>query len=240
MIDLITVWPRHLDYPLFRRLVSRNRSHYQRLIVNFTGLTTSQTIEQYVRETLHHALFTTPTGAQGDWRHEATLRGLELSQAPYVLFIEQDFLIREPGLFFGRLQEAITGGKSLIGFKEHGRVHPACLLVKRDLLERTSKDFSAGEAGHDHFWCVTSELEALAELVTLEVLGLERGRDWLHLAGLTHNYDLMLRGSPVNYYPTQFALYNLVCLRIGSHPEFVGLMERCVGIVPVEGLMFGE
>lgn len=238
-IDIIVSWPRHLDYPVSRQLLLAAREHYDKLIVSFTGLMDNQIVETYVRKSLPAAVFTLPTGERGDWRHVAMTNALAVSDAEAVLFLEQDFFVREPDVFFGQLGDALRGGCEFVGFKEAGRVHPACLLVSRDKLEQTAMDFSVGK-GQDHFWRVASELAALVEFRTLESLELTRGRDWYHMAGLTHNYDLVRRGEPVTYYPTRFALYNLICLRIGSHPEFEALMRKCAGLVPPERLVFGE
>lgn len=239
-IDIIVSWPRWADYPVFRETMRLSeRNSYNRLIVSFTGLTDNQVMEAYVRGMLLYAAFTLPIGARGDWRNVAVNNALAVSDAGHVLFLEQDFFIRVPGLFFHKLSCALNEGHEFVGFKEAGRIHPACLLVSRDKLEHTTLDFSAGEAGHDHFWFVTKELGAITEFKSLESLGLARGRDWWHMNGLTHNYDLVRRGEPVTYEKARFALYNLIALRIGSHPDFESLMGKCVRLVPPEGLVFG-
>ena len=48
MLDIIVSWPRDMDYPVFRQLMTRTQPYYNRLIISFTGLTGSQTLERYV------------------------------------------------------------------------------------------------------------------------------------------------------------------------------------------------
>ncbi len=240
-IDVIVSWPRWIDYPVFRRMINLSKRNFNKTIISFTGLTDNQVMETYIRDVVpFQVYFTLPTGERGDWRNVAVTNALAVSDAEAILFLEQDFFTREPRLFFHKLSCALNEGHEFVGFKEAGRIHPACLLVSRAKLNHTTLDFSAGEAGHDHFWFVTKELGALmTEFKSLESLGLARGRDWWHMNGLTHNYDLVRRGEPVTYEKARFALYNLIALRIGSHPDFESLMEKCVRLVQPEGLVFG-
>ena len=144
------------------------------------------------------------TAGGKDWRDVAVNIALGKTTSTHILFMEQDFFVEDG--FFDKLFRL---GKDFdtIGFKDSNRLHPACLLVKKDILSKTSKDFSAHPPIGDHFAKVTEELMEIGSWTTLQELGLG---GWYHLASLTFNIRLEEDGKPVQYRPDEYKLYKLM------------------------------
>ena len=206
-IDIIQTWPNNIDYPQHRLWLNRYAALFNKVLIYIN----EQNIEgwdfrKFVEEHVHDAIFPKEVPVVGDWRNTATHECLKHSDAEWIWFIEQDFLMNND--FTDRIELAMKSFDT-IGFIDHNRLHPACWLVKRDILEKTSKDFSAHpEEGLDHFAQVTKEARKETTWTTLEDLGLVEGRDWYHHAGLTSNYMLAQHGKKPNYNPEEFLVYN--------------------------------
>jgi hypothetical protein len=112
--------------------------------------------------------------------------------------MEQDFILADKDIL---LREG-----DVLGFKEEGRIHPGFLKVKRSLIDKTSKDFTAyPDEGMDHFGKFVKELEGLTDDFTF--LGKEY---YHHMAGLTQNYRLEYVGDVANYKPQEFEVYKKI------------------------------
>ena len=165
--DIIAVDPKTIDYPIFTKQVEKYREYFNKVII-----------------------ISTAELRGGDWRDVATNKGLFESTSDWVLFLEQDFFFTK---FFLLAVRAEVKNYDAIGFWEANRLHPAFLLVKREWIEKTSKDFDPiYEEKLDHFGRFSKELvQEGAKIGELEKdLGLKLREDFYHMQGLTHNHNL--------------------------------------------------
>jgi hypothetical protein len=180
--DVIVCWPRNCDFPLWRRFIGDNRWRFARVLVVFTQHPGGD-LSLFVRGQLDAEFFDSPDSNSGDWRDVAVNHALAYSDAEWVWFTEQDFLIKDPKAFWGSVSAART---QAIGFVEPEslRWHPACLFVRRAAIDQTSRYF--GTEPVDHFYRFGRELERITRLHPVQ--GYE------HLQGVSQNHALLDRG----------------------------------------------
>ena len=204
--DLIVVWPKSVDYPLFRYNLKRFRNYFDQVLIAISDNGTLEDYTNFFTNNITGAHFKSILRAGGDqdWRNIAVNSMLEKSTSDRVLFIEQDFLIRDERFFEVLLN---VNEYDFIYYDEGGRQHPACALVPRYLIDKTSRDFSARPPAYDHFGLFFRELNQLGHGADLETIGLHDRVDHLHLAGTCQNYH----AKPFHK-PNQFLSYNRLCL----------------------------
>lgn len=209
--DVITCHPRDVYYPFWVYQMNKNRELFGRIIVMMTQTSSNRDYTQYLKSHLNNGTIIEKYEDRGiDWRNAAINKALKYIVSPSVLFLEQDFLVKED--FFRRLLEQ-GETHNAVGFRDNARFHPACFLVKKEIIDKTNKDFSANPPTGDHFSIFSDELINLGEWTTLEELDLP---DWYHLAGLTQNYRLA-----TNFFkPRQFYTYNQGCLMFEQPDEW--------------------
>lgn len=203
--DVICVWPKDVLYPAFTKRINKDRKLFNKVIIVISDgvLDKSQDINIQDATILIPNLQELTAGGK-DWRNVCVNLALEKSDSDYVLFLEQDFIAGDG--FFEKLLKSIEGFGTL-GFKDGNRLHPSCLLVEREILNKTSKDFSAYPPEDDHFARVTKELMALDNW---KILDTELSANCYHLASLTFNIRLEKEGKPVQYRPDEYKLYKLL------------------------------
>jgi hypothetical protein len=108
--------------------------------------------------------------------------------------MEADFFVTDWNKLFKDFEEAMKTS-DMIGCwspSQFPYMHPCCLLIKRELLDKTNKDFRAHPEilGSDHFAMITRDAEKLgAKITTLEDLGYKEWEDYYHLGGLTYAFQ---------------------------------------------------
>jgi len=226
-IDIIQTWPNNIDYPEHRLWLNRMGGIFNKVIIYIN----EQNIEgwdftKFVKDNVE-AIFPKEVPVDGrDWRDVATHECLKHSDAEWIWFIEQDFLMDVE--FTDKIELAMKSFDT-IGFIDHNRLHPACWLVKRSLLEKTCKDFGAHpDVGFDHFAEVTIEARSLGRWTTFGELGLLEDKDWYHHAGLTSNYMLAQQGKKPNYNPKEFLVYNANSrdIPLPKDPKYISLTHK--------------
>lgn len=224
--DVIAINAVHVDFPMFRYQIRQYRHLYNDVIIGFSNHHRSMYLKGFIKEAMKndHCTFVNDIkNLEGkDWRDVAVNNCLEKSTSSHVLFLEQDFIIHNPEV----LKFALSDLDKTVGFREEklDRLHPAFLLVSREKLEKTSKDFSAKPPDWDHFGKLWIDLESQGEKpVLLEDTQFQSPQDWEHMAGMTHNYSLLTEGQPPNYRVERFREYNkeLLNLDIEQSPEFL-------------------
>jgi hypothetical protein len=213
-LDLIVCWPRDCDYPLFRAFLQAERERFAKVIIVFTDHH-GPDMSAFIRETTD-AIFLDSHVGGGDWRDAAVNMALDVSDARFVWFTEQDFLITDPSRFWGQVINA-----PVIGWQEHDdRWHPSSLFVRRDIIDRTRRYF--GPDPVDHFYAFGKELEALSPIVRLEG-GFE------HLQGTSQNHSLIARGEDEGIFKRdRFRRYLADSLeaQVPLHPGWVAEARR--------------
>lgn len=227
--DVIAVNPTHIDFPMFRYQIRQYRNLYNKVIIVFSEHYTGQNLQQSIQQAMQQDQITflnpcNPTGR--DWRDAAVHNALQYSDASHVLFLEQDFIINSSHL----LEEAFKQS-STVGFKETDlpRLHPAFLFMSRDNLNKTSCNFAANPPHWDHFGQIEVDLKLLnCPIAELEEMNFTSPDDWEHLAGLVHNYTLLINNQPVTYHLERFQEYNkeVLSLDIETVQEFINIINK--------------
>lgn len=223
--DVIVSWPHHMDYPLFRYNMQRFKKYFGNIYVTFTQNTMPDPhYNRFLIKNVPEIQFITPLDAPGDWRDVSVNFILKnYSKASHVLFLEQDFLIRDRRFFevvFTEFQY------NFMYYQEGERIHPAFALVPREVIDKTSKDFSARPPLYDHFGLFFREVGELANGVNIENIGLHDFEDYHHMAGFTQNYNCIKEGQPL-YRPEEFLSYNHYVQKVPvvQDPSFLELCQ---------------
>lgn len=218
LVDVITCNPRDVLYPWWMARMNKDRDLFKDIIIMKTGGASDTNFSNYIRANVRHSTVVDKFVDDGkDWRNAAINEALKHSKADYVLFLEQDFLVVD-GFFqalFDKLQT--SGHTSSIGFRDGNRLHPACLLVRKNILDKTNKDFSVDTDVGDHFYKFTNNLAEYSEILDMADLP-----DHYHLAGLTQNYRLTENW----YQPQTFNQYNRLSMELPQHQMWRGLCKQ--------------
>lgn len=227
-IDAIIIQPAHVDFPLFRSYIKQYRDLFANVIVYISNSNRALNLTSFLKSDLSkHGVTVIDNAANWaghDWRSTGTNLCLSKSTADRVLFLEQDVIFKDDNF----LPAALSVDCDILGFKDdherQGRLHPAFLVVSRSLINKTSCSFSASPPKYDHFGLFSEELEAQCEPKYIQDVV---GSNWEHLAGLTHNYSLIMDGHSPCYMIDRFAEYNkmLLELDIDHSPEFIKIIE---------------
>lgn len=206
--NLLTCWPKDVYYPFFVKRINKDRRLFERVIVVMTEGDPGFNETAKVGVSLEDSLVLSPNilelaNEKRSWYDVAMNTGLLKVDSSHVLFMEQDFFVEDG--FFEKLFS--IEGFNTIGFKDNNRLHPSCLLVKKETLDRTSKDFNAYPPEDDHFAKITKELMGFENWTTLQALDLD---GWYHMAGLTHNTRMDRRDQTIPYRPDEYKLYKLL------------------------------
>jgi len=200
--DLVVIWPKDIFYPPFVARINKDRDFFAKVIVVMTAGQMDMDFTQEITIRLKDCQVVVPDAKSPgkDWYDIAVNAGLLQVTAPYVLLIEQDFLVKE-GFFENLLWEGERTKFDVIGIRQNNRFIPSCLLVKKDMMDKTSHDFSCNPPEGDHCYKVSKELEDQADWSTLENLHIE---GYYHMSGLTFNYRLKENW----HLADEFATYN--------------------------------
>jgi hypothetical protein len=184
--DVILTWPRHCDYPMWRAQLQCYRHRLGRIIVVFSEHHVGPDLRPWVRKQLEWAdvEFLEVSRVGQDWRDVAVNDGLDAADADWVLFMEQDFFVTDHE-FWDLVYDYASGGFA-VGWRADGRWHPSFLLVKRSVVDLTSRYF--GPAPVDHFYSFGREVSHLVPIAGLPESSFH------HLAGLSQNHTLLYMG----------------------------------------------
>ena len=197
-IDIVSQICIFCDYPIYRQLLTKYRDKFNKIILYPSRHHGVIDLENFLRKnfpetwvTGHKIDWTTP-GI--DWRQVETEPCLELSNSEWVLFMEQDFFVDDWDKLWRDIEESVKTS-DMIGWWNPSRypyIHPCFLLIKRELLDKTKKDFRAHPEiiGSDHFAQITRDVEKLGGKITkLQDLGWKEWGNAMHLGGLTYPYQ---------------------------------------------------
>ena len=210
--SLYLIWPIHCDFPLFRLHLKKNHQLFDKIFIVFTNLNQKENYKVHVLNTLPFIIHSKPLDKKSDWRDDAVNTSLTLEPfSEYCLFMEQDFLIN--GDRFWSIVLDTTA--DFVYYEEGGRIHPAFALVRRTLVNKTTKDFAAHPPKYDHFGKFFEEITNLTPGINLKKLNLIDKIDYYHLGGLTQNYHCFYNNQPL-YKPQDFLYYNYQSMLLPS------------------------
>jgi len=209
--DVFISWPKNTDFPLFRKFLKDERTRFNEILIVFTEPNHGNDYAQFVKDSLFEqralCFYSSPlNNATEDWRNVAIHSALRNSlHSEWILFLEQDF-IPQPG-FWDEVERLANAGNKVIGVYEGTRLHPCFLLMRREILKKTSLNFSANPPYWDHFGHIQKDLINLGEPI-----GDVQSKYWYHMAGLSHNCRLMFEGQMPNHKIDEFVIYLKKCL----------------------------
>jgi hypothetical protein len=221
-VDIIIVAPESLDYPVFRDFLHKIRRKFNKIFYVFTESSGKYNYSDFIKKDLLNIEFIhSHSQSNKDWRDIATNAAIDRSSSDRILFIEPDFKIQLEDLY------KLPNKCDVVSYYDSsGRIWPSFLCVKRSILNKTDRNFSAGQFDDinkldittnpltiinkknelvDHFGKFTSDLLS----VTKDFYFLnDNNVDFYHYAGITHNFNL-LRDLNLNYIhkPSEFLNY---------------------------------
>jgi hypothetical protein len=215
--DVIVTWPTGYDYPWWRWQMTEHRKKFNQIFVVFHKMGYPD-FRGFLYNNFKNVFYINMPEPGFYWRHNAINLALNFSKNPWIWFTEMDFFVKEDFFFVRMFEEAEKADG--VGFRFAERIHPACLLVKREAVDRTDKFFDPayydkkpGEEGLtallDHFVVFTWQLDKVAKIKSLKEVGLFEGQDFYHMEDLTHNYDRVKVGEVSEIHnPRDFLVYN--------------------------------
>ncbi len=225
-IDIIVTWPKNNDYPLWRYFIRANRPRFNKVIVCFMESNSGESYREFVMQEMAQDNITfleSPTiGPDQDWRDVAVNYSLQYSDGDWVWFTEQDFFTLTR--FWNIVNVTIEAElNESIGVLDGPRLHPCCLFIKRELLDKTSKFFGIKSGVFDHFGKIQKDLEhkKIKTYILPETC-------YKHLAGLSQNFYLLSIGQQPNYKPEEFTKYINMCFKTGMNldPRWVKTAKK--------------
>ena len=197
--DLLVCWIKHCDYPIFRQFLKKYRNFFGKAIIYWSEHHRHMYYDKFIEEDLKDFNITFLQNIEykygiEDWRNIATNEMLKYSDSEWVCSIEQDWFCKDWDIFFKWI-ETYKDLADLFGWMNlttNPYIHPACFFIKKELLNKTSKDFSPHPeiVGSDHFAQITydaNKLEARVRNLPLN-MNVEPNADCFHLGGVNQNY----------------------------------------------------
>lgn len=241
--DLLICWIKHADYPLFRATLRKHRDFFGRIIIYWSEHFRDIYFDKFIQEDLDDLgdiVFLDNIDYKygvEDWRNVATNYMLKYADSEWVCSVEQDWFSKDWDQLLTMVTEAmqtndLVGWGATSGAKQF-YIHPAFWFIKRELLDQTTKDFSARD-GEDHFGWITRDVEQLgAKIFCIDRDGgLNCSPDptahSFHLGGVNQNYLEGLKPDFVFHRPEAFMVYNFECRwtpTIAHDPRFLALSQ---------------
>lgn len=222
--DLILSWPIHLDYPLYRKFLHDNRNKFSKVIIVFTQMNAEDDYRSWIKNEMSKddiiLINNDLVSAKDDWRNIAVNKALTYSDAKWVWFTEQDF---SPKQGFWEWLEHDMSENDVLGIDVDGRLHPACLFVRREVINYTSKNFGVVPDKFDHFGVFQEDLEKIGAKIEFLLKD-----TYFHMSGLSQNLYLLQSGQQPNYDIFNFRKYvkNTLESNIKMPPEFEKLFRK--------------
>lgn len=234
-VDKILQWCVYADYPLFRAHAAKYRDKVNKIILYPSKQHGVLDLESFAKTNFPETWVEPVAINYGieDWRQAETIPCLAHSNAEWVWFSEQDFFVKDWDKFYEDVEQAMKYS-DVIGWYNPTHfpyIHPSCLFIKREMLEKTKKDFRAHPEinGADHFAMITKDvLDLGGKVTTLQSLGYEDWTDAFHLGGLTYVYQDW-KGDGSDSFgvrsPEVFAAYNYWMRRAGvpQNEDFINM-----------------
>lgn len=243
--DLLITFIKHCDYPIFRRFLRRHRQRFGKVIIywseHFRHMYFNRFIEKDLADLNITFLQNIPYKyGYEDWRNIATNYMLKFSDSEWVCSIEQDFFTKD----WEKLLDAVTEASKtydFLGYKGRDQqqsyqqylkgdyVHPAFWFIKKSLLDKTEKDFSAKpDQGCDHFGLITRDVVKLGVPIWYSQDNGFPEENAFHQGGINVNYINAFEPGFVMHRPELFYIYNWWSMKadIPQSPEFIVLMQK--------------
>lgn len=226
--DLVLQYCVYCDYPLYRSWLKKYRDKFNKVIIYPSRHHGKLDLEEFAKSVLpetwinDHVIDWTTSSI--DWRQAEIEPCLEQVESDWIWFSEQDFFCKDWDKLFTDIDKAKERA-DMIGLwnpTNFPYIHPSLLIIKKEMLDKTDKDFRAhpGINGSDHFAMITKDVQRLGgKIVTLQDMGyncdVSVDADCFHLGGLTYVYQDW-KGNGTDHFgvksPEAFRAYNSMCM----------------------------
>lgn len=195
-IDIVSQVCVYNDYPIWRTILQKYRDKFGKIIMYPSRHHGYIDQEEFLKRVFPENWVDPVPIEYGveDWRQAETIPLLSHVNADWILFMEQDFFVDDWGKLWKDTEEAMKVSDAIGWWNETAfpYLHPCFFLIKREVLDKTQKDFKAHPEipGCDHFAMITRDLEAIgAKITKLQDLGYKNWENAFHLGGLTYPYQ---------------------------------------------------
>lgn len=172
----------------------------------------------------------------GDWRNVATNELINHATGDWICSIEQDWFTTNWAKLLQDTQKAMETSEMVgwMNYTNNYYIHPAYFFIKRELLEKTSKDFAAHPDidGSDHFATITFDVKKIGgKITTLQDVGyncdFDSNSDCFHLGGVNQNYFYGMTDGFNLHRPEAFLVYNYFCrqAQVAQDPKFLAVSQ---------------
>jgi len=251
--SLCVSWISNCDYPIFRQWLEEYHAWFDEIIIywdlSFRFPIFSSFMQQAIYNSISSDFFSenklifldpVPRDLSSDWRHSAAIEMLKYATGDWIVSIEQDWFSKDWQKLFTASEEAMRKSE-LFGWynlTNYPYIHPAYWFIKRELLEKTSKDFSPHPEinGADHFSMITQDAMKLnAKILTLQDMGIEANVlqssliHSFHLGGVNHAYLNGLDDPNFKFHRGEiFYVYNYYSMKanVKQSPLFMDIMKK--------------
>lgn len=201
--DVIVTWPDNCDYPLWREFIRENRSRFNKVIIGFMATNQKPSYKKFIIQSMIEddiTFFNAPLpSGDADWRNLAINKALQFVTSDWVWFTEQDF---EVSPSFWHDVDLKLKHYDAVGIYQGNRLHPCCLFVKKEQIDKTKKNFGIVPNVSDHFSIFASDLSNN----DVFVMQIKEGT-YYHHNGLSSNFTLLTNCLTPNHQPLVFAEY---------------------------------
>ena len=216
--DIVFTHPDNVLFPIWMNWINDHRKEFNRILVSIhkkhiDGWDFTPEIKTWAK-TCDVDIFEPEVNHSIDWRNLSVNHCLDNSSSEWILFLEGDFFVKNIEKLFKDFELHIPHHK-IAGYAQGTRLHPSFLLVDREIINKTSRDFSPIET--DHFGKFSREiLKEVGDYYDLDML---HNGSWFHMNGLTQNYTLVQLGEKPNHDIPSFMLYNITSLDL-KYPRY--------------------
>lgn len=253
-IDLISQVCIFTDFPIWKATITKYRDKFNKVILYPSRHHGVIDLEEFWKKVFPET-WAEPVEidwSREDWRQAEVTPCLTYSNSEWIWFTEADFFVKDWDKFFSDIEGSMQRAE-MIGWWNETQfpyIHPCCLFIKRELLEKTNKDFTPHPEipGADHFSMITRDVERLgAKIIKLQNdLGYKEWEDAFHGGGYTYPYQNW-KGDGTDVFgvgrPEVFYAYNYMSrlAKVEQSPFYLDLsykvekhMERTYGYGQIE------
>jgi len=226
--DLIAVWAKNNDFPMWRDFIDNNMARFRKVFVVIMepnqGFDYSEFFTKEL-EAIGVTVLKSPLLKPGeDWRDVAIKEALKHSKSSWIWFTEQDFFPKKG--FFDEVGSFQKMGCQVVSAYQENRMHPCSIFIRREILDSLKKlDFGIVPDQLDHFGMIQKQLES-----RVIAIGKLNPKFYFHFNGFSHNWKLISLGGFAIYEEDKFISHLKKCLKapINIHPEFVKVAKKAI------------
>lgn len=241
--SLILSWISACDYPLFREWIRKwGVNFFDEILIYWDVQFRYPFYWAFIEQELAkfpEIKFLDPIPVEKDWRHTSTTELINHATGDWIFSIEQDWVCRNWEEHFDAIKESLRVS-DFFGWwnpTNNPYIHPAFWAIKRELLEKTSKDFSAHPEinGSDHFAKITYDVLELGAKIDKYEGDVSFDSLHFHLGGINQNYLNGLTKGFQFHRPEIFKVYNTMSglANVKQNPKFIQLIAQIGDQLPM-------